>query len=73
MKDADNWTYFKTLRDQNIAFITNTPADLRAFFTYRPDNVRWNLHQLYIILFAHCDRHLRQILKIKANPDYPKS
>lgn len=73
MHGADNWIYFKTLRDQNMAFITNTPADLRAFFTYRPDNVRWNLHQLYIILFAHCDRHLRQILKIKANPDYPKS
>ena len=73
MKDADNWTYFKTLRDQNYAFIQNTTADLRTYFTYRPDNVRWNIHQLYIVLFAHCDRHLKQVLKIKADPNYPKS
>ena len=71
MHGADNWIYFKSLREQNVAFITSTPDDLRAIFTYRPNNERWSIHQLYIILFAHCDRHLKQILKIKSNPAYP--
>jgi len=73
MHGADNWKYFKNLRDQNVAFIQATNADLRAHFTYRSGNVRWSIHQLYIILFAHCDRHLKQILKVKADAAYPKS
>ena len=68
-----NWTYFKVGRDRNVEKIQSADVDFRAFYSYRSRGRRWNIHQLYIILFAHCDRHLRQIKRIKSHPDFPKS
>lgn len=71
MHGTDNWNYFINLRNQNMDFVAKINKDLRSYFTFRYDGNRWNIHQLYIILFAHCDRHLKQILKIKSNPGFP--
>ncbi len=65
----NNRTWFIKLRDESIGFITTTKQDLRGF-ALTPD--RSNLHQVYITVFGHTDRHLRQIRKIKLYPGYPK-
>ena len=31
-----------------------------------------NVHQYYMMIFNHTDRHLRQIRKVKADANYPK-
>lgn len=73
MPGKNNWTYFLEGRKLNIKRITENQVDFRTHFTYRSNEQRWNIHQLYIILFAHCDRHLRQVMRIKSHPDFPKS
>ena len=73
MKGKNNWTYFITGRNRNVEKIKSTEVNFNAHYTYRGNGKRWNIHQLYIILFAHCDRHLRQIRRIKAHPDFPRA
>ncbi|MCB9051872.1 MAG: DinB family protein [Lewinellaceae bacterium] len=72
MKGKDNWAYFLAGRERNVKMIETTEVDFGAHYTYRSNGKRWNIHQLYIILFAHCDRHLRQIRRIKSHPEFPK-
>ncbi|NNF35649.1 MAG: DinB family protein [Saprospiraceae bacterium] len=72
LKGKDNWTNFKVIRDMTIKKISETDLDFRAYFCTRSNGVRWNIHQLYVLHFAHCDRHLRQIHRIKAHKDYPR-
>ena len=64
----NNIAWFLKMRNESIAFLDSTKQDLRYFFL-RPG--RGNIHQVYITIFAHTDRHLRQIRKIKTNPNYP--
>ena len=72
MQGKNNWSYFLAARNRNYKMIETTDVDFRAHYTYRSSGKRWNLHQLYIILFAHCDRHLRQIRRIKSHPEFPQ-
>ena len=65
----NNLAWFVKMRNESIDFIRNATQDLRA---YSLKAGRPNLHQLYIYVFGHTDRHLRQILKIKQHPNYPK-
>lgn len=65
----NNRTWFMKLRDESIGYIKTTKQDLRGF-AQTPE--RPNLHQVYITVFGHTDRHLRQIRKIKLHPNYPK-
>ncbi len=73
MKGKDNWAYFLAGRERNVKVIETTDVDFRAHYTYRSNGKRWNIHQLYIILFAHCDRHLGQIRRIRSHPDFPQA
>jgi hypothetical protein len=57
------------MRNESVNFIDSTTADLRSYFLY---DKRPNIHQVYITIFGHMERHLRQIRTIKANPGYPK-
>lgn len=68
---------FNRTRDKMLEFVKNTDADLRLQFTYRkkaPENdfrrVR-DLHQIILTTIAHTKRHIRQIERIKAHPDFP--
>jgi hypothetical protein len=65
----NNHAWFMKLRDESIGFLKTTKQDLRGF-AMTPE--RPNLHQVYITVFGHTDRHLRQIRKIKLHPNYPK-
>jgi hypothetical protein len=64
----NNLTWFLKMRNESIDFITNTTKDLRVYFL-KPG--RGCTHQVYITLFGHADRHLRQIRKVKQHPSYP--
>jgi hypothetical protein len=65
-----NVVTFLKLRDESIAYLKIATEDLRLYFL-KPG--RPNIHQLYITIFGHTERHLRQVRKIKANSNYPKS
>jgi len=73
MNGKDNLTYFLYGRGLTINYISNTKKDLRVQFTPRPGepNDRRSIHALYVVHFGHTDRHLRQIERIKSNPDFP--
>jgi DinB superfamily len=57
------------MRNESIEYIKTAKEDLRFYFQYpgRP-----SVHQRYITMFGHADRHLKQIVKVKAHPNYPK-
>jgi hypothetical protein len=65
----NNLTLFLKMRNEGIGYVDSTTADLRGYFL-RPG--RGNIHQVFITIFAHTDRHLRQIRKVKLDPKYPK-
>jgi hypothetical protein len=65
----NNFAWFLKMRNESLNFLDSTSQDLRYYFL-RPG--RENIHQVYITIFAHTDRHLRQIRKIKENANYPK-
>lgn len=65
----NNLAWFLTMRNEGIGFIDSTTSDLRYYFL-RPGS--GNIHQRFITTFAHTDRHLRQIRRVKLDPNYPK-
>lgn len=65
-----NVAWFLKMRNESIAYLNTATEDLRG---YNLKAGRPTVHQLYIIIFGHTERHLRQVRKIKANSNYPKS
>ena len=65
-----NVAWFLKMRDESIAYLKKATEDLRTYYL-KPG--RPNIHQVYITIFGHTERHLRQVRKIKANSNYPKS
>ena len=75
---------FSDTRNRIIDFISTTPKDLRAYFTfrnYKDDgslkdasiySVR-DLHQLMLTNVAHTKRHLVQLKKVKQHPQFPSA
>ena len=57
------------MRNESINYLKTAKEDLRSYYL-RPG--RGNIHQTYINVFGHTDRHLRQIRKVKEHKDYPK-
>ncbi|GAB3927823.1 DinB family protein [Larkinella terrae] len=73
MKGADNLTFFLFGRNRIIDFVRNTTYDLKSHFTFRwGEERRRSIHALMVVHFGHTDRHLRQIRRIKEQPDFPK-
>lgn len=72
MQGADNLRFFLYGRDHIIDFIRNSTYDLKSHFTFRwGEERRRSIHSLMVVHFAHSDRHLRQIRRIKAFTGYP--
>lgn len=63
----NNVKWLLKMRNESIDFVKTTNDDLRLLFHYDS-----SVHQRYITIFGHSERHLRQIRKIKANANYPK-
>lgn len=64
----NNLSWLMKMRNESIQFLDSTSIDLRYYFMRAG---RGNVHQVYITIFAHTDRHLRQIRKVKLDPKYP--
>jgi hypothetical protein len=65
----NNLAWFLKMRNEGIGFVDSTATDLRYYFL-RPG--RKNVHQVFITIYAHTDRHLRQLRRVKQDPNYPK-
>lgn len=65
-----NLAWLSKLRKEAIDHVSTTSSDLRQYYV---SDSQSNIHQVYITLFGHADRHLRQIRKIKEHPQYPKN
>lgn len=65
----NNVAWFLKMRNESIDYLKTVKEDLRSFYL---KETRPNVHQVYIYIFGHSERHLRQIRKIKSNPNYPK-
>jgi hypothetical protein len=65
----NNLAWFLKMRNEGIDYVDSTMADLRVYFL-RPG--RGNVHQVFITIFAHTDRHLRQIRRVKSDANFPK-
>jgi len=72
IKGKDNLKFFLSRREQNLAFLKKTEADMRAHFELTATPNPRNMHQVYIYQWGHVDRHLRQLRKVKADPNFPK-
>jgi hypothetical protein len=62
-----NEAWLVKMRNESIDYIKTTKDDLRLYF-----NSYGSIHQLFIYVFGHMDRHLRQIKKVKQHTNYPK-
>ena len=63
-----NVLWLNTMRDESIEYLKKETKNLRLY--YDCDNI--NVHQVYMIVFGHTDRHLRQLRKVKQHTNYPK-
>jgi hypothetical protein len=64
----NNVNWLLKMRNESIGYVATTGDDLRVYYLPgRPNNI----HQVYITLFGHTDRHLRQLRKVKQHPAYP--
>jgi hypothetical protein len=65
----NNTSWLLKMRNESIGYVAATSDDLRVYFMKPAGS---NIHQRYITIFGHTDRHLRQIKKVKQHPGYPK-
>jgi hypothetical protein len=63
---------FRQSRDQNVEYIGTTTDDLRAVAMRHPVAGEMDGLQFMLLLSAHSERHTRQILEVKADPNYPR-
>jgi uncharacterized damage-inducible protein DinB len=63
---------FRARRDAHIAYVQTTQDDLRNHFLDHPVAKTADGYQWLIMVSAHSDRHVAQILELKARPDFPK-
>jgi hypothetical protein len=62
--------HFLKGRDRDIEFLKNTP-DLRGHVSDGPFGPM-DAYQWLIFISAHSERHTKQILEVKADPNFPK-
>jgi len=67
---SKNLLWLQKMRKEDRDFVKNTKQDMRVYYRGRGSE---SVHVLYILIFGHADRHLRQIMKIKTNPAFPSS
>ncbi|WP_435357776.1 DinB family protein [Emticicia sp. SJ17W-69] len=72
IKDQNTIVWFTKFRDINIKFAENLKIDMRDYFERTAMPNPRNMYNVYIYVWGHIDRHIRQINKVKAHPNYPK-
>lgn len=69
---AETLDHFLKSRAQTIAFLESTP-DLRAHVADSPLGQPMDAYEWLLFIAAHSQRHTKQILEVKADPNFPKS
>jgi uncharacterized damage-inducible protein DinB len=69
---ADTLDRFLKTRSQTIALLEFTP-DLRAHASDSPLGQQLDAYEWVLFMAAHRQRHTKQILEVKADPNFPKS
>jgi hypothetical protein len=64
--------HFKESRDRNIAYLDKTSDDLRDHFGTHPVMGLLDAYQWFLLMSAHTERHVDQIIEVKSNPDFPR-
>lgn len=64
----NNVTWLITMHNESIEYLKTETKNIRVhYICFGP-----NVHQNFMMVFGHTDRHLHQIRKVKAHPKYPK-
>jgi hypothetical protein len=64
--------HFLESRAQTEEFLNNTP-DLRQHVSDSPLGMKLDAYEWVLFLTAHSERHLKQIVEVKADPNFPKA
>jgi hypothetical protein len=62
---------FKSLRDAHIKYLSETQDPLREHFLKSPALGDLDAFQMILFMSAHTERHVAQILEVKASPGFP--
>lgn len=65
----NNVAWFLKMRNEAIEYVKTAKEDLRTYFVASKSS---NIHQRFITTYGHCDRHIRQIQKVKQHPGFPQ-
>ncbi len=68
---ADSLQQFKDGRAKTLAFLQQT-KDLRDHALDSPLGKKLDAYQWVLFIAAHSDRHTKQMLEVKADPNFPK-
>ena len=63
---------FKASRDKHIAYIDTTQDSLRDHVAPHPAAGPLDAYQWILLMSGHTERHVMQILEVKADPNFPK-
>ena len=69
---ADTLDHFLKSRAKTIAFLQSTP-DLRQHVADSPIGQKLDAYEWLLFISAHSERHTKQILEIKSDPNFPKN
>src|ERR1700704_1044780 len=69
---SETLDHFQKIRAKTIAFLDSTP-DLRAHASDSPLGQQLDAYEWLLFIGAHSQRHTKQILEVKADPNSPKS
>jgi hypothetical protein len=64
--------HFLESRVKTEEFLKTTPG-LRDHAMDSPAGTKWDAYEFILLIGAHSERHTKQILEVKADPNYPKS
>jgi hypothetical protein len=68
---AEAQKHFLESRATTEEFLKSTPA-LRAHAMDNPAGVKWDGYEWILLIAAHSERHTKQMLEVKADPNFPK-
>jgi DinB superfamily len=69
---AETLDHFLKSRARTIEFMQSTP-DLREHVTDSPLGQPLDAYEWVLFIAAHSERHTKQILEVKADPNFPKN
>jgi uncharacterized damage-inducible protein DinB len=63
---------FEATRERSVRFASETQADLRCHVFPHPFLGDLDCYQWLLFLGMHCERHVRQMEEVKADPQFPR-